>query len=734
MSFLSLYMDFFYYFYSIICRISPYVCILTKNYSMRNLLLSSLFTIAITPLFAQLTVKPIDDDGNTGVSAGDSPAYMYVNDVVLYVQSAVDLTENPTDATANPAGEFNGSIYLRGDGQLIQGDAVSANTGNGSISVYQTSQSDAHDYNLWMSPVSSPGESTTGNQTTGRQRIHDVNSITRSTEVGITTGLNGSSSTATGGFAAASGNMMISSQWTFSFDPINGFQGFNSNNNAPGRGFIMKGTNVSPHTGSADPALIHADLNVQQYDFRGRPNSGNITVPIYGPVGGEDRFMLTGNPYPSFLDLAAFFNDVDNIGKIDHIAFYEEDRSINSHFYESNKSGYGSWVPFGTTNPADPMNTGDATQGIYVPAVFLNYDSGGNPLSTYQIDLDGDMVLDDVIGETLNKRFSPIAQGFMIVGSSSVSGSDIVTFKNSHRVFISRTATEAGVFRNTDVSSKMSNQALTASNNSTGSTTGVIPGQILSEGNTTGVIPGQILPETSHMMLNAYFPGSHNRLFALGFSENTTLGFDIGYDSSHPMDATSEVYMPIMGGDLDKKLLTQGVPFKTDLEVPITITTDVPGSVLLNVAYSKNMPVDKAYLFDLELNTYQEITNDEVANVNLPEAGKIEGRFFIVFKSIEENSFDLEVSTGLSFAKKNIEVFQDNRLSLMSVLNLERLDVKELRVYDMTGSLVHTESNIGVVERHNIPTGTFADGAYLVKLTTKDNLILDYKVTIFNRG
>ena len=134
----------------------------------------------------------------------------------------------------------------------------------------------------------------------------------------------------------------------------------------PGYGFIMKGTDVTVHGDPFD------DPNTQRYDFRGRPNNGDMVIPIQVGVPFTDgniyNYSLTGNPYPSALNLYECSGMRDNT-EIDSFKFWDEDRSINSHLYVDNKGGYGTWLP--GANDADP--------GIYTVPTFLDYDNSGNP-------------------------------------------------------------------------------------------------------------------------------------------------------------------------------------------------------------------------------------------------------------------------------------------------------------------------------------------------------------------
>lgn len=615
---------------------------------------------------AQLYIKP---------TAGNDPSFLYANDVIIYVDGTIDLRQNPP-------GDFEGSFYLRGDSQLFQGGSSTYNSGDGLLSVYQTTNADQYDYNFWSSPVGlNAGD--VGNTMNGPRRFNVSNDNTPVPTDGspamFTPVLGGSSSAEL---------LYISTTWLYKHvDESTGWQFVGGNDVvAPGFGFSMKGTNTTVH-GDANN-----DPNAQQYDFRGRPNTGDIPVAL---TGGEAT--LSGNPYPSALDLAAFFNDNNNDGSTDifQILFWDEDRSINSHFYIDNEGGYGTWIPVG----AAANNT---DQGMYAPPAFLNYTNEGLP--------DGPT---GNSGANYPRRFSPIGQGFMI---NAAPGGNSVNFTNSQRTFAANDGVNS-VFRTSQTTTTDTDT------DTTPVTTGTLGTAPTPDSSTATTLP--------YMRLNAYFPGSHRREMALLFSNNATKGFDIGYDATHPMDATSEMAMTLEDG---KKLVIQTVPFYYDLILPLLVDVNIPGSIVLSAYEETNLPFNDAYLFDAELSTYQLITDGNTATANIKEAGVSENRFFIVFKSKEEVSTEIAHKSGLTLAKETVDVFQDNRLSIMEILNPERFDIKEAAVFDMSGKLVHSERNIGQQTRYNFPTTTLSDGFYIVKLTTQENLVLDYKITIFNKG
>ncbi|RLD23232.1 MAG: secretion protein, partial [Bacteroidetes bacterium] len=194
-------------------------------------------------VFAQLYITP------NGASSADS--YIYVDNEVLFVEQDINLVVNNNDPTTEA------SIYLRNQAQLVQGTTVSTNSGTGYISVFQDSKSDSYDYNFWGSPVGNMSGS--GNNNFGMARVNDSLSLTNSTVALTTVGYNGASSPLT-----------ISTRWYYRWNPATQRYVYNGTGDVvpPGRGFIMKGTDVTVHI---DP---FSDPQNQLYDFRGRPNSG----------------------------------------------------------------------------------------------------------------------------------------------------------------------------------------------------------------------------------------------------------------------------------------------------------------------------------------------------------------------------------------------------------------------------------------------------------------------------
>ncbi|MDX1783840.1 MAG: hypothetical protein R3361_06755, partial [Aequorivita vladivostokensis] len=307
---------------------------------MKNLLLFSTLLLSTTGVFAQLTVKP----------NGSNDSFIYVNDEVVFVTQEINLERNGT------ANNREASIYLRNNAQLMQGGTTSTNSGDGQLSVQQNTRvTSPWGYYLWCSPVGYTGPVGTpaaqGNTPFGVGQIYEA----------LPTSITAAQPTAT--VASHNGynfpRLTISTRWLYTHlnpgtEAESNYQRMNSNNAAPaGFGFTMKGVNNGPNV-TAGPPSNH----VQLYEFRGRPNNGDFSVPVQGPAQSgptgtpfrtDARMTLTGNPYPSALDLNRVFFELGNEA-LSAFYFYDEDRNVATHYYSAKPYGYGVFLPM-VSNP-----------------------------------------------------------------------------------------------------------------------------------------------------------------------------------------------------------------------------------------------------------------------------------------------------------------------------------------------------------------------------------------------
>lgn len=358
---------------------------------MRHIYLFCL--IFIPTCYSQLSVSPS--------SIGDS--YIFVNDQVLFVEKDLHLEKNK-----DPKTEAN--IYLRSEGQLIQGEKASnSNSGDGFISLFQEGTSNAFDYNYWCLPVVN---NITPNNTFGATIFDPIN-LTWSKKANIISDLDGRTNP-----------LSISRRWIYKYSGVSYSDWLFVGNDfsvRPGEGFTMKGVN------GTDPTIINGVQNnpgnSQRYDFRGLPNDGNISIPIK-----QDQVVLTGNPYPSALNLKKFL--FDNTASTGIAYFWDSKTNGTSHDLKAYEGGYGAYSP---------------GANAYAPAVFKKYNNSGIETTTT-----------GTAGAVYGREFTPIAQGFMLIGEKDGQ----INFKNSYRLFKKENPENSQFKKPTDTYSKSTEENL----------------------------------------------------------------------------------------------------------------------------------------------------------------------------------------------------------------------------------------------------------------------------------
>lgn len=311
--------------------------------------------------------------------------YVYVSNVPVYVKNDLELNA----ATSN--------MYLRKDGQLLQGTTgIGANKGLGAVSVFQEGSVNNFQYNYWCSPVGNVTTATSVNNPFGIGQLGVPTSVTNSTPAIILPN---------NYYDGTASPFQIAPYWIFKFSVKNSYADWvqvgGTTTINPGEGFLMKGSSGTNIT-TVDGVQNNPDGSHQRYDFRGKPNDGTINIPVMA-----NQLTLTGNPYPSAINLQTFLQQETNCTGTAY--FWEHDKTANSHYVAEYKGGYGTYT----------------SADIYIPAVFYTYDGAGNQVTN--------------IGSSTNnfeRKFSPIGQGFFIEGSTSVVGVGNVQMKNTYRAFV----------------------------------------------------------------------------------------------------------------------------------------------------------------------------------------------------------------------------------------------------------------------------------------------------------
>jgi hypothetical protein len=572
-------------------------------------------------------------------------SYFYNKGTVVYVEGNVELNGS------------NSTFYLRNEGQLVQGTAGSStNKGLGKLSVYQEGSVNNFSYNYWCSPVGN-ASSASGNEDFGITMLNVPTTSTTSTPATmITSDSDGQTNP---------GYLGISTYWIWKFlsslTYAQWVQSGASTDISAGQGFTMKGSAGADATNVGE-AAVNNPGSAQRYDFRGKPNDGAITVNV-----GANNFTLTGNPYPSALHVNAFLLDAANSACTGVAYYWEQNKAVNSHMILAYQGGYGTY---------SPVSLG--SNGIYVPATFNTYNIDGT-LNAVGVSS----------GLTIERKYAPIGQGFMVKGSSSGS----VTLKNSYRVFA----------KEGNYSQFEKNATLIASKAAGPSTEGDI----------------EAIPQ---IRLNTTINNQYTTQLALAFIPESTDQVDRGIDALSPVEENvpNDVYFVLN----DDRYVIQGLPFSVDKRIPLGITSAEGGTFTFDAStvlnFDESQPV---YLYDAEDGIYHDIKNDSF-EITLP-AGVTTTRFEITFKN---TSLSSAISAGSEFT-----IFQNNQSHLLTVSNPKLLDIASIALFDLNGKLLLNRTNLQVTEYYSFSTNGLSDSVYLVQVTTKDNHKVNQKVMIASK-
>jgi hypothetical protein len=623
-------------------------------------------------------------------------SYVFNKGSVVYIKGDLEL-----NATSS-------NFYLRNEGQLLQGTTLSgANKGAGNLSVYQEGTSNNYGYNYWCSPVGLVGGS--GNNSFALSSIiKRPLDLTNSSTPTFTTSYNGSSSNS---------SLTISSSWIYQYQSSVGygygptgwsFKG-ETGTIVPGLGFTMKGVSGDDTTDVGESTLNNPAgantsstqvLDNQRYDFRGKPNDGNILIPVgASALPTVINSTLTGNPYPSAINLNYFLLEnsgytVDYVtgavsgsasGPINGIAyFWEHQKPATTHNIAGYVGGYGQYVP---------NNTNANSPGVYNNAPFNTYN------------LDGSINVQDgtpVLTERYKRMFSPVGQGFFVVGLQN----GTAVMKNQYRVH-----------RKEGVSNNSEFQRLSTVNSLENNNWDPIP-------NVAGVDYTQfskaLVPQIKiHTTINNLV----TKEVTIAFNPNTTDGYDMAMDAaSFDTADVNDSYFSIAGNTSQFVITT--LPFEIIKRIPLTLKAGATTSFKIKVGNTINFyGSDAIYLYDGLTGVYHNIKNG-FFEIALPQ-GIYANRFEVTF-----------LNTALStdtIVKDNFLIVQNNDNQTLTVNNPNGLDIKSADLFDISGKLIFKKVDLGVDSSYEFSTSGLSDGVYIAKIISVDGKSKAQKVIIEKR-
>ena len=607
---------------------------------------------------------------------------MYAQD--LYISNGDYLFANDIEVTVNNDIRLNGTnsfIYLRGDAQLLQKNNVQ-NSGDGILSVYQDGTVNEYAYNYWCSPVGlSSGAS--GNNPFGVTMFHDITGLITSTPA--TANHNAS-------YSGTANPLNIEPNWIWTFiasDEYSEWQFEGANNTIqPGEGFTMKGT---AGTSANNPG------SNQNYDFRGRPNSGTISHTVAAPLDPtdangdgniEEQFTLIGNPYPSALDAHALIWDPTNQGAINGVLqFWEQAIGAASHNLESYVGGYALYT-------ISELTFVDS----FTPAAFTTYLGDGTATN-----------FNAGSGTKTAQRYIPIGQGFMVSGSAPTSGS--VFIRNDFRAYIPETAANSYFFEaNTDWQGHFIGED-ESNTSSSGNET-----QFLENG--YNLVPEGFLRFRINVDLQEG-TNYYTRQLLMNLVDYATDGHDRGLEarSSIVLDSDAHwIYNGIPYG-------IQAFPFDMELRIPLVVTVDEQQPLRFRIYDVQNFNEDQPiYIHDKEDDLYIDL-REQNYQINI-EPGLYDERFEITFINFDPLSVPEATINDL-------EIFQNNDRSELTILNPNQLELENVQLFDMNGKQIFNES-VDVRDEYFFSTSNLSNGVYVASIKISGQNEIHKKIIITN--
>lgn len=651
--------------------------IVRNNDNKSTRLINKYFIVLAILLFCSFTIFSQD-------LYVDNNSYLYARDVVFFVNDDIRLET----ATSN--------IYMRGDAQLVQNSDIK-NSDLGELSIYQNQTTGIYEYNFWCSPVGVSVNGTANvNVDFDGTNVHDPADHTDSANV------NSSAYAYTGSYNGTA--TTLSRQWIYTLISAGGYNGWNFEGNtgniASGYGFTLKG---SPNANNV-------------LDFRGRPNNGNISIdciftgvdtdPSSGPTTQVET--LTGNPYPSTLDLKLFLTDgfgstastgTNNRNILNGEAFFWEQKATGTHNLADYEGGYSIYTP------GDPTNLAD--NGSYVVAPFENYNLNGS--------VNGSTTGTTQDFSTNNaRRYAAIGQGFIVSsfdnGGAAAGGTAV--FNNAMRLYLSEDSTTGG------------NGAIFAKNNSTGK----------SENNESAEITAMshngidyqhivnnpiVIPEIRiHTKIDNTFYRESVIAFRNGTPNNNT--YNRFFDGrNYEGGLTRDAYLL----SENKELAIKSINYSEDTIIPLGLKANRDNTPFeISVFDLKNIDENiSIYVHDKVNSTYTNIKTNTF-NVVLNE-GVYNDRFEITFSKQSVLSTE-KVSTN------DFKIFENKGRLQLEIINPKRLDLNQIALYDASGKRVLNTAVNSNAQKNIISTKSLSSGMYVVSIKLSDNQTLNKKVVI----
>ncbi len=562
---------------------------------------------------------------------------------------------------------LDGNMDLEGESQLLQDHgSILANSSSGSLQVNQRGRMSSYNYNYWTSPVSLQGSDNNSGFMLD-QVLFDGDKEKNPDAVNFQNGY----------FVAdkpKTSPITISNEWLWDFRggdaDIYGDWLFLGSDylEIAGAGYSMKGTDgtVGPNTAT------------QKYTFKGKPNNGNIPTAELYLLNNQN--YLVGNPYPSAIDAKKFLKDnLVNVGTgsgnnengenvFNGTLYYWDHFSGSTHILEEYIGGYATYTLAGSA----PAISNDWR---------INTGGGSN--------------------NVVPKQYIPVAQGFFLnsatVGTQNFAG-DII-FKNTQRAY-KRTSVDPSIFLQQEGE------------------------EIIQKGQETS----STSDDDQRMKIRVKFesPKGYYRQILVTMDENTSNGFDLGYDAPLIENNLEDMYWWFD----EAAFVIQGVPsFEKEQVLPLVIKTSEGGAFKIRIDKTENWPTEKElYLKDNLNDTIHDILKEPYAAET--KSGEIKDRFEIIFfKEVQSQEPDPVIpdpddilDPDLPNDDSLLGISYSTFSKMVKISNFDLLDVNKVMIFDVGGKLIQEFDGLPTQQELYFAMRPVRSGIYIVKVFSEKGI------------
>ena len=211
--------------------------------------------------------------------------------------------------------------------------------------------------------------------------------------------------------------------------------------------------------------------------------------------------------------------------------------------------------------------------------------------------------------------------------------------------------------------------------------------------------------------------------------ENTTNGFDFGYDAPLIENNIEDMYWYFD----EKAYVIQGVPnFEKEQVLPLAIKSQEGGEFIIKIDETENWPTGKElYLKDKANDSIHDLLAGEYIG-STDKKGEISDRFEIVFykeKAEIPNPDEIVNPDGLPEIDGLVGISYSTFTKQVKISNFDMLDVSKVMIFDMGGKLIQEYDELPTQREILLGMRPVRSGIYIVKVFS-ENGISNKKVVI----